>query len=101
LDVNRLEARSRSKTDSGERPVWREAAFRRNYRFRQGQSGKFCDPPYNLRVAAIGGRGKVRHGEFAFASGEMTQAEFRAFLSKTPRIPERCSPLRLHGLAPF
>jgi hypothetical protein len=27
----------------------------------------FCDPPYNLRVSTIGGRGKARHPEFAFA----------------------------------
>jgi DNA modification methylase len=43
----------------------------------------FCDPPYNLQVATIGGRGKIQHGEFAFASGEMTQTDFRTFLSKT------------------
>lgn len=43
----------------------------------------FCDPPYNLRVSAIGGRGKVRHPEFAFASGEMPPAQFRRFLSET------------------
>ena len=43
----------------------------------------FCDPPYNLRVRAIGGRGRVQHSEFAFASGEMTQTQFRNFLSQT------------------
>ena len=43
----------------------------------------FCDPPYNLRVRAIGGRGRVQHPEFAFASGEMSQAQFRTFLSQT------------------
>ena len=43
----------------------------------------FCDPPYNLRVRAIGGRGRVQHSEFAFASGEMSQAQFRNFLSQT------------------
>jgi hypothetical protein len=40
------------------------------------------DPPYNLRVRAIGGRGRVQHSEFAFASGEMSQAQFRTFLSQ-------------------
>jgi DNA modification methylase len=45
----------------------------------------FCDPPYNLRVSAIGGRGRVRHPEFAFASGEMDPAQFRKFLSETLR----------------
>jgi DNA modification methylase len=43
----------------------------------------FCDPPYNLQVKSIGGRGRVRHSEFAFASGEMSQDEFRAFLART------------------
>jgi hypothetical protein len=41
----------------------------------------FCDPPYNLRVRDIGGRGKIQHPEFAFASGEMPQ--YREFLSQT------------------
>jgi DNA modification methylase len=43
----------------------------------------FTDPPYNLRVRAIGGRGRIQHPEFGFASGEMSQAEFRTFLSQT------------------
>ena len=43
----------------------------------------FCDPPYNLRVRDIGGRGKIQHPEFAFASGEMQQAQYRQFLSQT------------------
>jgi DNA modification methylase len=43
----------------------------------------FCDPPYNVRVRSIGGRGKHRHQEFAFASGEMRPAQFRRFLCET------------------
>jgi len=43
----------------------------------------FTDPPYNLRVRRIGGRGKNRHPEFAFASGEMLPTQFRAFLTQT------------------
>jgi DNA modification methylase len=43
----------------------------------------FTDPPYNLRVRAIGGRGRIKHPEFAFASGEMSKAQFRKFLSQT------------------
>jgi ParB-like chromosome segregation protein Spo0J len=42
-----------------------------------------CDPPYNLRVREIGGRGRVRHREFAFGSGEMSGPQFRAFLRET------------------
>jgi DNA modification methylase len=43
----------------------------------------FTDPPYNLRVRSIGGRGKNRHPEFAFASGEMLPGQYRAFLTQT------------------
>jgi DNA modification methylase len=46
-------------------------------------SAVFCDPPYNLRVSSIGGRGRVKHPEFAFASGEMSASEFRSFLTNT------------------
>ena len=42
----------------------------------------FCDPPYNLRVSNIGGRGRIRHPEFAFGSGEMQPQQFQRFLSK-------------------
>jgi DNA modification methylase len=40
----------------------------------------FCDPPYNVRVRAIGGRGRIRHPEFAFASSEMRPTQYRRFL---------------------
>jgi len=43
----------------------------------------FTDPPYNLRVRDIVGRGRTRHEEFAFASGEMSDADFRQFLATT------------------
>jgi DNA modification methylase len=43
----------------------------------------FCDPPYNVRISAIGGRGRVRHSEFAFGSGEMRPAQYRRFLCET------------------
>lgn len=38
------------------------------------------DPPYNVRVNAISGKGRIRHKEFAMASGEMKEEEFIAFL---------------------
>ncbi|MBN8485011.1 MAG: ParB N-terminal domain-containing protein [Sphingomonadales bacterium] len=42
----------------------------------------FTDPPYNVPVSGhVCGLGKVSHDEFAMASGEMSQAEFIAFLS--------------------
>jgi DNA modification methylase len=40
----------------------------------------FLDVPYNVRVQSIGGRGRVKHGEFAFASGEMSRLEYVEFL---------------------
>jgi len=41
----------------------------------------FTDPPYNVRIQGhVSGLGKVRHREFAMASGEMSSLEFTAFL---------------------
>ncbi len=41
----------------------------------------FTDPPYNVRVDGhVGGKGKIKHDEFAFASGEMSANEFIRFL---------------------
>jgi DNA modification methylase len=42
----------------------------------------FTDPPYNVQIHGhVSGLGKVRHREFAMASGEMTETEFTGFLS--------------------
>ncbi|WP_375597123.1 site-specific DNA-methyltransferase [Devosia sp. Naph2] len=42
----------------------------------------FTDPPYNLKVeGVISGLGKVKHREFAMASGEMTREQFTDFLA--------------------
>lgn len=42
----------------------------------------FTDPPYNVRIDGhVSGLGNVQHREFAMASGEMSVAEFTAFLS--------------------
>jgi DNA modification methylase len=43
----------------------------------------FTDPPYNVKIADIQGRGRIKHPEFAFASGEMDESEFIAFLKTT------------------
>jgi DNA modification methylase len=41
----------------------------------------FTDPPYNVKIEGnVSGLGKVKHGEFAMASGEMTASEFTIFL---------------------
>jgi len=41
----------------------------------------FTDPPYNVAIDGnVCGLGRVRHREFAMAAGEMSEAEFTAFL---------------------
>lgn len=43
----------------------------------------FTDPPYNVKIDGhVSGLGAVKHREFAFASGEMSEAEFTAFLER-------------------
>jgi hypothetical protein len=42
----------------------------------------FTDPPYNMPIDGhVTGLGRVRHREFALASGEMDEAAFTAFLT--------------------
>lgn len=42
----------------------------------------FCDAPYNLKVqGVVGGLGKIKHREFAMASGEMSKPQFTDFLT--------------------
>jgi DNA modification methylase len=43
----------------------------------------FLDPPYNVRVKSVVGRGRIKHAEFAIASGEMSPSEFAAFLEES------------------
>lgn len=43
----------------------------------------FSDPPYNTRISnCVTGNGSIQHREFAMASGEMSPAQFTAFLSQ-------------------
>ncbi len=43
----------------------------------------FTDPPYNVKIDGhVSGLGAVKHREFAMASGEMSEAEFTAFLER-------------------
>ena len=43
--------------------------------------GIFSDPPYNCAISGhVCGNGKIRHDEFAMASGEMSGEEFLQFL---------------------
>ena len=42
----------------------------------------FTDPPYNVKVGGhVSGLGKIKHPEFAQASGEMSEKEFTTFLA--------------------
>ena len=44
----------------------------------------FTDPPYNVAIDGnVCGLGSVKHREFAFASGEMSQGQFTTFLAET------------------
>lgn len=50
------------------------------------------DPPYNVAVDGhVGGKGSIRHKEFAMASGEMTGTQFVAFLTVFMRNAARFS----------
>lgn len=42
----------------------------------------FTDPPYNVRIDGhVGGKGVIHHRDFPMATGEMSEAEFTAFLT--------------------
>jgi DNA modification methylase len=58
------------------------------------------DPPYNVRIDGHAtGNGAIQHREFAMASGEMTDAEFRAFLKACVSLLVRYSaPQSVHYL---
>jgi DNA modification methylase len=44
----------------------------------------FLDPPYNIQIDGYAaGHGRIKHREFACASGEMTSGQFVEFLEKT------------------
>jgi DNA modification methylase len=50
-------------------------------------SAVFTDPPYNVRVNGhVSGKGAKKHREFPMASGDMTEGEFRQFLSDSFRL---------------
>lgn len=58
----------------------RPAPFKRLLENRQAHL-VFTDPPYNVPIDGhVSGLGRIRHAEFAMASGEMSEAEFTAFL---------------------
>jgi hypothetical protein len=51
----------------------------------------FTDPRYNVKIDGnVSGFGRVKHGEFPMASGEMSESQFTAFLSSV--YAPRCEP---------
>jgi DNA modification methylase len=52
----------------------------------------FSDPPFNVKIDGhVSGNGRIRHKEFAMASGEMTEAEFKEFLRKSLELMSKYS----------
>ena len=43
----------------------------------------FTDPPYNVPIKRVQGRGHIKHREFVQASGEMSSAHFTRFLRRS------------------
>ena len=43
----------------------------------------FLDPPYNVRIRDIVGRGRIKHREFTIGSGELSRTGFAEFLKDT------------------
>jgi DNA modification methylase len=64
----------------------RDAANLRALMARERAGMIFADPPFNVRIGATLGRGKIKHPEFAFASGEMSPPQFVVFLGKWMRL---------------
>ncbi|MEQ9638128.1 MAG: DNA methyltransferase [Devosia marina] len=58
----------------------------------------WSDPPYNVPVHGhVSGKGRVKHREFAMASGEMSEGEFTGFLqSYLEQACEHSAPGALH-----
>jgi DNA modification methylase len=42
----------------------------------------FADVPYNVQIGRVQGRGRIKHPEFAYASGEMTKVQYVNFLQQ-------------------
>jgi len=51
----------------------------------------FADPPYNVQISATVGRGKIKHREFAVASGELSPSDFIDFLKRWMRLARKYS----------
>ncbi len=81
-----------------------DALDRRSYeRLLQGQLAQMvvADPPYNVPIKSVVGRGKIRQREFIQASGELSEFEFVEFLAGfikhlIIRCARRCHPLSVY-----
>lgn len=51
----------------------------------------FTDPPYNLKISTLVGRGKTKYREFPMGSGEMSPDEFYEFLTVCCQAAADCS----------
>jgi DNA modification methylase len=51
----------------------------------------FLDPPYNVAIGNVVGRGAVKHSDFAMAFGEMSRDEFATFLIQTLNAAAKAS----------
>lgn len=50
------------------------------------------DPPYNVEIDGyVAGHGRIRHREFAMGAGEMSEADFIAFLTESLGHHARCA----------
>jgi len=50
------------------------------------------DPPYNVEIDGyVAGNGRIRHREFAMGAGEMSEADFIAFLTEALGHHARCA----------
>jgi DNA modification methylase len=49
------------------------------------------DPPYNLPIRKVQGRGRTKHGDFAQASGEMSPARYTQFLQASLSLAAKYS----------
>ena len=64
----------------------------------------FLDPPYNVKISDVVGRGARKHREFTMASGEMNPAAFGTFLGESLGVAAGLfkgwrRPFCLYGLA--
>ena len=52
----------------------------------------FLDPPYNVRIRSVVGRGRIKHAEFAMASGEMSRTRLHCLSGGDTRELPPASP---------